>query len=1431
MPRSGWVAVGAIVATALGSRVGPVALDPPSVAAAALLALAVAPWSGTRLRTPLVAVGIGALAIALRLALAGTPPTPPAEIAGRGPWDARVLSMGSPRDGEQVGMLEVLVPAGEGAGERPVILAATLPRYPAIEPGDRIEVAGRARARPDSDYGRYLERIGAWGTLQVASLRHVQGADEGPGRALERLRRAAGDALAAVLPEPEAGLAAGILVGLRDRVDRALAADFTTAGVSHVVAISGWNIAIVAAVIAALTGRLGRRRRSIVTALAVIGYVAFAGASPSVVRAGAMAGVVLLARESGRAGRAATALGWAVALLLLADPDLIADAGFQLSSLATAGLIAWATPLTSAIERAGRGRVPHWLAESLGVSFAAQAATLPVVLAAFGRLALVSPLVNLLIVPIVPPAMAVGLAALVGGALVLAGAPAWLGALLALPGWIALRLMVGIVGAAADLPGASLEIDAGSKLAAAAASVGMLAALIAWRRRHRIAPRAGRDPVRAATRPAARPATNQRPGRRVRRLATLGLVGTLAVTAGVAASRPTGVARLTVLDVGQGDAILVEGGRGGRLLVDGGPDPDRLLVELDRRIPPWDRRIDAVVLTHPHEDHVAGLALLLERYRVGRVFEPGMRGPGPGYAAWQDRLAGGDSPPRAGLAAGDRLAVDGIDLRVLWPIRGAVPADPPDDGTGINNVSIVLLGNVGSRRFLLTGDVENGVDPRLLAAGLPRVDVLKIAHHGSRTATTEAFVAAVRPLLAIASAGSGNPYGHPARPTLERLAAAGARVYRTDRDGSVSVAFRSDGMDVAVGEPRTADVPPARTAPPARTVAAGAGRPTAAFWCAIPLGPGPATRPTEPATPPEPGRTLPHPALDAGRPALVGYHRVDDGALPAGGREPAGLPGSPDLVPGARLRRGGYRGVAGRPGAGRRDRGRSPRGRGRGPPPRRGQDPPRERPGQGAAAWRGLGRVAAPAGPPGAGTARGRSPGDAPGRRRGPPALGRRRVPGGAHRGLRRQARGPAPRADGRSLRGVVAPLPGQLGRGHGRGRPGAGGAPRAGGVPTRGLDAGRRPAAALVAGRPARGGARRPGRRVTAPCLYVWGDDDLLARRRIDAFAAELAQAGGGEPLERFEVVGRLPAADEQTARLAERLLTPVMFGGGTLAIVHNPGALTRSTATRERLIGAIRDVAPGNATVIVEATNASAKGPGQKRIADAITAAGGSVKSVRAPTPAGLGAWIETEARDRGLPLGPGAAGALAERLGSRVTEGDVDRRYLSRIASSELDKLALRHALDGGAITPADVEALVAQAAPGSLWSLTDALGERRADAAIAALDRLWESTPEPVLVAVLHRRIIELVELGDRLASGAVLPDAARAMRIASEFRAGKLAEQARRWSGDELRDTLHGLLELDASGKGSGATAAAVTQRRLAWTLWLRDHVPSTRAGR
>jgi DNA polymerase III delta subunit len=345
----------------------------------------------------------------------------------------------------------------------------------------------------------------------------------------------------------------------------------------------------------------------------------------------------------------------------------------------------------------------------------------------------------------------------------------------------------------------------------------------------------------------------------------------------------------------------------------------------------------------------------------------------------------------------------------------------------------------------------------------------------------------------------------------------------------------------------------------------------------------------------------------------------------------------------------------------------------------------------------------------------------------------------------------------------------------------------------------------------------------VIVPLLYIWGDDELLAERLVQRFATKL-EGDVGSPLERWDLRADPTSATSDAAAIYERLATPAMFGGGTLAVVANPGALVKRNDTRDRVVETIGLMAPGHALAFVEAAKSNAKGPGIKRLADPVKAAGGTVASAMAPRPTALAAWITEEARDRGLSLAGGAARELADRLGARVTEGDVDRRFVSRIASGELDKLQLRHAIDEGPVTVDDVRALVAETTPASVWALGDAVGERRADAAGATLERLLEATPEPVILAVLHRRIVELLEIGDRLSGGLNLPEAARAMGITSEYRAKTLASQARKWTTAELTAAVEGLVALDASVKGVPGFGSVTAQRRLAFLLWVRDHV-------
>ncbi len=938
MPRPAWLAIGASVgALALDVAPSPLVLV---LCAAAGLAVSVALVASGRpvAARRSAALALGVLAIAIRGATAPAPGAPGVAPDGDGPWLGVVQSVSAPRAGARPALVQLET-------EPPALVAATLPWYPPVVPGDRIELRGRIRPPPAADdYGAYLERIGAVGTLRAESLSlaPADGAEAGSlAASLEALRRSASDGLSRAIPEPEAGLAAGVLIGLRDRVDRDLAADFTTAGASHVVAISGWNIAIVASTLAAVAGGMRRRRRALLTAAAIVVYVAFVGPSPSVVRAGVMAGVALLARELGRPGTAAGALGWAVTALLVLDPAYIDDAGFRLSVLATAGILAWGSSLSAWLAGPESGRPRRWLAEILGVSLAAQAATTPVVLLDFGRLSVVAPLVNLVVVPLVPAAMAAGALALGVGVLVGFGLPGVVATLVGLPAWVLYAVMVATVRAGASLPMASLQLEPPWDVVGAGLAACAIAALARWGPavvRRLVERRRGRQagPARPRRRP--RP---QR-GATVVRAGAIAVAGATVALALAIAHRPDGLVRVVVFDVGQGDGILVEGGRGGRLVIDGGPDPGRLLIALDERLPPWDRRIDMLVLTHPHEDHVAGLATLLARYRVGRVYEPGMLGPGPGYRAWSAALTDGGTP-RGRLSTGDRLQLDDVRFRVLWPDPDQVPERPPDGGTAINNVSIVLLGEFGGHRVLLAGDIEEQIDPELIRRGLPQVDLLKVAHHGSRTSSTPAFLETVRPRLAVVSSGLGNPYGHPAPATIDRLHAIARATYRTDIDGTVEVSF--DGPSIRVrttGQRRVAAAAvPADLAARASAVAARLASVPAnpaptpviaatAYLCGIPgagnaLAASPALWRPNVREAPSPARAIAGPvtALSAGVAGLValprlpesvigaalalGYHRPD-ADVPGAGDRAAPRNGSPRLFLGRRRVRARRRG-------------------------------------------------------------------------------------------------------------------------------------------------------------------------------------------------------------------------------------------------------------------------------------------------------------------------------------------------------------------------------------------------------------------------------------------------------------------------------------------------------------------------------------------
>ncbi len=807
----------ALPATLVGACLGLLATDAgvTAIVLLAAVAAAIVATSLAQLRRPAAAIACLGLALGLGLGMwrgAALPlPAGPGSVSalvGRGEvrMVGTVVDDPRPRGRSQQVVLEDLAAGPPDRAVAPVRgrLLVSLPRGISVAVGSRVAVVAEVE-QPEAfdgfDYPAFLARQGIGGVVRARAAESMPSQGSlGPAQIAATARRWLLGGLNGMIPEPEAALGAGILLGVRSGIAPEIADAFATAGLTHVVAISGWNIAIVAAIVASLARPLEQRRGGrwmapAAAGLTIAAYVVLTGASPSVVRAALMAGAMLVARLGGSRAHAASALALAALVMLLAAPSVLWDVGFQLSALATGGLILFAAPIESRL-----ASWPAWVREPVALTLAAQLTTLPVVVGSFERISLIAPAANVLVVPLVPLVMLLCAIAAPLGALDATFHPPILGdvARWAFGGvaWLTLRAMIVAGQAAAAIPLASLPFTAPAWLALA-----WYPALgLAWRRVARSSdlPETPRAPEVAVT--------ELRPGRRPwRRLAMLrSVAGAIAQPMGLLAAAclllgvitfvtlPDGRTHLVVLDIGQGDATLISAPSGATALIDGGADPDLLLRRLGEQLPWWHRRIDVMILTHPHEDHVAGLLAALQRYDVRLILDAGRDYPNPSYARFRD-LARAEPGARVVAArAGQRIRLDSTTvMTLLFPSDEDVAGPLPE--ADINNASIVTLLRRGGFSALLTGDAEAPVEAILAQRGLlGTVDVLKVGHHGSNSSTSPALLEVTRPGAAIISSGVGNDYGHPHRVTLDHLAAIpGLRLHRTDLEGNIEVI--SDG--------------------------------------------------------------------------------------------------------------------------------------------------------------------------------------------------------------------------------------------------------------------------------------------------------------------------------------------------------------------------------------------------------------------------------------------------------------------------------------------------------------------------------------------------------------------------------------------------------------------------------------------------------------
>jgi len=679
--------------------------------------------------------------------------------------------------------------------------------------GERVALSGRLE-RPSGprhpggfDEAAYLARQSVYVVMEAGTPERL-----GPG-ALDPVRRAAvatrlrlEGVLYRALPESHAALMAGLLFGSRSDLPEDVAAAFRATGVFHLLAVSGGNVAMLVVPLLWLLRRAGfsRAGASALAIPAVLFFVFLTGATPSVLRAGLMAMLVLAGDILGRERDPLNTLGAAAGLLLGLMPGLLFDLGFQLSVSATLGILLLAEPIRSWLaprlalflpEPVARGA-----ADGLSVTFAAQALVEPLSLHTFGVFSPVAPVANLVVVFFVGWLVPGGMAAVVLG-LIFPPAVWLLGAV----GRWALTGLIYTVKALSALPLAQLEVGR-LPLAGVLLWYGLLLlAIPALRTRLSAVSRSAWQRLRAA------PAGNRATGALILLLA-LGAV----LSWRLALAAPPDRLELVFLDVGQGDAILIRAPGGRAALVDaglayaaqsgGGFDAGaEVVVPYLRRA--GVRRLDYLVLTHPDADHVGGAEAVLRQIPVGLVLVSSTEGAEPRHVAALVAAAERGVPVRV-AREGETLALgEGVRLHVLGP-----PAVPITGSRSDDNANCVAL-RLTYRRVaaLLACDLEAESEERLLKRGYDlSADVLKVAHHGSRHSTTESFLRAVAPAIAVISAGSGNPFGHPHDEVLERLHAAGAAVWRTDRHGTVTV--RTDGFRIwtagSAGSPEDAESRP-----------------------------------------------------------------------------------------------------------------------------------------------------------------------------------------------------------------------------------------------------------------------------------------------------------------------------------------------------------------------------------------------------------------------------------------------------------------------------------------------------------------------------------------------------------------------------------------------------------------------------------------------
>jgi len=691
-------------------------------------------------------------------------------------------------------------------GEREEVSGTALiqaPRYPTYRYGDVLKITGKLETPEpfdNFDYKSYLERQGIYSVIYYPGVEVLdRGQGFKPWQWIYSLRERLSASLARALPEPQGSLAQGILLGLRGNIPDSLNQAFSKTGTAHILAISGLNISIVIAILLSLGILVFGRQHSTYIWLALVAtwlYALLAGMNPPIIRAAIMGSLFLIAEYLGRQGSAIIALAFAAAVMVGIQPQLLWSVSFQLSFLAMAGLVllypyfqAWGRRGVAAIfrDRKALAATGNVIVDGFAATLAAIIAVWPLIAYNLGIVSLVGLPATFFSLPALPAIIVTAaLVAFVGlFAPLMAQILGWLA-------WLFLSYFLSVVQGFDALPFSSFQVSIISAWYIWGYYAILAGVIASFNYRKQLADFSSK--LTSGIKKVAEGIPKPRLAFSMKWLVLPLLVVAILVWS-VALTTPDDKLHVSFLDVGQGDAILIQTPNGQNILIDGGPDPQKINLELSRKLPFWDRTIDLVVCTQPQADHITGLVEVLQRYKVKRVLEPGVSYNSSISQEWCN-LVEEKQIKRDTAQVGQEIDLgNAIKLEVLNPPASLWEGTSDD----VDNNGVVLGLSWGKVSFLFTADIREEVEFELIGqrANL-KSTVLKVAHHGSRTSTTSQFLAAVDPEVAVISVGEDNPFGHPSPEVSERLIdrLGEDNVYRTDEDGTIE--FITDGAKLWV---------------------------------------------------------------------------------------------------------------------------------------------------------------------------------------------------------------------------------------------------------------------------------------------------------------------------------------------------------------------------------------------------------------------------------------------------------------------------------------------------------------------------------------------------------------------------------------------------------------------------------------------------------